>query len=95
MASFLSTRPKENRHPNRGADFLSFGAATRRLEPTLAAGSNLKAKRKRLRTVFAKLFANKQGVCRAECTEARADDYAAGESCRLQKKALRKKCFFQ
>ena len=41
-------------------------------------GSNLKAKRKRLSIVFATLFAAKQGVCRAECTEATADDYATG-----------------
>jgi hypothetical protein len=38
----------------------------------------LKAKRKRLIIVFATLYTAKQGVCRAECTEARADDYATG-----------------
>ena len=41
-------------------------------------GSNLKAKRKRLSIVFATLFAAKQGVCRAECIETTADDYATG-----------------
>ena len=44
-------------------------------------GSNLKAKRKRLSIVFATLFAAKQGVCRAECTEATADDYATVAGC--------------
>ena len=41
-------------------------------------GSNLEAKRKRLSIVFATLYAAKQGVCRAECIEATADDYATG-----------------
>lgn len=31
------------------------------------------------------LYTAKQGVCQAECIEAKADDYATGELCRLQK----------
>ena len=57
----------------------------RREAPRLRGGSNLKAKRKRLSIVFATLFAAKQGVCRAECIEARADDYATGASCCLKR----------
>ena len=51
----------------------------------LLGGSNLKAKRKRLSIVFATLFTAKQGVSRAECTEATADDYATGATRHLQK----------
>ena len=47
-------------------------------------GSNLKAKRKRLSIVFATLYAAKQGVCRAEQAQVRADDYATGADCRHQ-----------
>jgi len=50
----------------------------------LLGGSNLKAKRKRLSIVSATLFTAKQGVCRAECTEATADDYATGATRHLQ-----------
>ena len=83
MASFLSThlKTKEERSSDpllfwRRYPFEKRGARS-------APGSKLKAKRKRLSIVFATLFAAKQGVCRAECTEETADDYATGESCRL------------
>ena len=56
----------------------------KRIEPRLD-GSNLKAKQKRLIIVFATLYTAQQGVCRAERTEAIANDYATGATLYLQK----------
>ncbi len=83
MASFLSTRLKKISGTQKRTAYLFggdiFATRTDRAE---RGGSNLETKRKRLSIVFATLFATKQGVCRGECTEATADDYATGESCR-------------
>ena len=54
--------------------------------------NNLRPKRKQLSVVFATVDGTKQGVCRAEQAQARADDYATAAEGREVERTLRAVC---